>query len=63
MEKLLAWCHKYFANLEKIDGVCLIYVEADGPAGVGNAILPITADSPDKREATQRPLARDVRYV
>jgi hypothetical protein len=63
VEKMLAWCQEFFATLEKKDGVLSVYVEADDPADLENAIRPFTADSAKSREPARWPLVQEVRYV
>jgi hypothetical protein len=60
---MLAWCQEFFATLEKKDGVLSVYVEADDPADLENAIRPFTADSAKSREPARWPLVQEVRYV
>jgi hypothetical protein len=63
VEKMLAWCRQSFATLQKSDGVSWIYVEANNPSDLENAIRPFTADSAKNQEPARWPLVQEVRYV
>jgi hypothetical protein len=63
VEKMLAWCQEFLATPEKKDGVLSVYVEADDPADLENAIRPFTADSAKSREPARWPLVQEVRYA